>query len=240
MSLVQAQSPSIVFLCETRQSKNKMKRVRTRLGLRGFDAFDCVGRSGGLALFWEETLSVTVLESYNRFIDIRVHDAGSDTTWRGTFVYGELRVENRQRMWDHLCSLRAISQDPWVVCGDFNEALWQHEHLSIMTRSESQMEVFRDCLVTCELQDLGFSGLPYTYNNGQEGHRNVQVCLDRACADEALRDLFPAARVVHLATSCSDHSPLLVNLEGVQEQRRRPTTSRYEIMWERDSQLLRL
>ena len=79
------------------------------------------------------------------------------------------------------------------------------------------MEVFRDCLVTCELQDLGFSGLPYTYNNGPDGNRNVQVRLYRACADEALRDLFPAARVVHLATSCSDHSPLLVNLEGVQE-----------------------
>ena len=57
------------------------------------------------------------------------------------------------------------------------------------------MEVFRDCLVTCELQDLGFSGLPYTYNNGQEGNRNVQVRLDRACADEALRDLFPATHV---------------------------------------------
>ena len=43
VSLVQAHFPSIVFLCETRQSKNKMKRLRARLGLRGFDAFDCVG-----------------------------------------------------------------------------------------------------------------------------------------------------------------------------------------------------
>ncbi|XP_073355205.1 uncharacterized protein [Aegilops tauschii subsp. strangulata] len=99
------------------------------------------------------------------------------------------------------------------------------------------MGVFRDCLETCELRDLGFSSLPYTYNNGQDGNRNVQVLLDRACVDEALRDLFPAARVVHLATFCSDHSPLLVNLEGVQEQRRRPSASRYEIMWERDFKL---
>ena len=214
-----------------------MEKLKWRLGLKGFHGVSSGGRSGGRALFWEETLSVTVLESCNRFIDIRVHDTGSDSTWRGTFVYGEPRVENRQRMWDHLCRLRSISKDPWVVCRDFNEALWQHEHLSRTTRSESQMEVFRDCLVTCELQDLGFSGLPYTYNNGQDDQHNVQVRLDRACADESLRDLFPAARVVHLATSCSDHSPLLIYLEGVQEQRRRPTASRYEIMWERDVKL---
>lgn len=99
------------------------------------------------------------------------------------------------------------------------------------------MTAFRDCLQTCELEDLGFCGLPFTYNNGQDGNRNVQVRLDRACADEAWRDIFPAVRVLHLATSCSDHSPLLINLEGVQEQWRRVSIPRYEIMWERDLML---
>lgn len=46
--------------------------------------------------------------------------------------------------------------------------------------------------------------------------------------------MFPAVRVLHLATSCSDHSPLLVQLECVQDKRRRATTMRYEIIWERD------
>lgn len=79
---------------------------------------------------------------------------------------GEPRVENRHIMWDHLTRLRAISQDPWFVCGDYNEAMWQHEHLSRSTRSESQMAAFRDCLLLCELEDLGLVGIPYTYNNG--------------------------------------------------------------------------
>ena len=87
------------------------------------------------------------------------------------------------------------------------------------------MSAFRDCLLTCELEDLGFCGVPYTYNNGQDGSRNVPVCLDRACADEAWHDIFPSAKVLHLATSCSDHSPLFVKLEGVQVQRRRASVS---------------
>ncbi|XP_073360676.1 uncharacterized protein [Aegilops tauschii subsp. strangulata] len=130
-----------------------------------------------------------------------------------------------------------MSREPWVMCGDFNEALWQHEHLSRSARAEAQMAASRDCLQICELEDLGFSGIPYTYDDGQAGFRNVQVRLDRACVDEALRDIYPAARVVHLATSCSDHIPLLINLEGVQEPRRRMSIPRYEIMWERDLKL---
>ena len=139
------------------------------------------GRSGGLALFWDESLSVTVIDSCNCFIDVSVVDGGSGTSWRGTFVYGEPRVENRHRMWEHLCRLRAYSREPWMVCGDFNEALWQHEHLSRIERSEAQMVAFRDCLERCELEDLGFSGIPFTYNNGQDSDRNVQVrpCLCR-------------------------------------------------------------
>lgn len=177
-------------------------------------------------------MTVTVHDACNRYIDVNIVDGGSGISWRGTFVYSEPRVENRHNMWDHLSRLQAILQDPWFVCGDYNEALWQHEHLSRTMRSETQKSAFRDFLLLCELEDLGFSGIPYTYNNGQDGDRNVQVRLDRACADESWRDIFPAAKVSHLASPCSDHSPLLVQLEGVQEHRKKDHSPRYEIMWE--------
>ena len=73
---------------------------------------------------------------------------------------------------------------PWLMAGDFNEALWQHEHFSRISRGESQMEAFRDTLFVCELLDLGFSGAPYTYDNGQLGIGNVRGRLDRACATD--------------------------------------------------------
>ena len=95
------------------------------------------------------------------------------------------------------------------------------------------MLAFRDCLLLCELVDLGFAGVPYTYNNGQHGDRNVQVRLDRAYADETWKDLFPATRVLHLATPCSDHAPLLIQLGDVEAGRTKGNAPRYEIMWER-------
>jgi hypothetical protein len=42
---------------------------------------------------------------------------------------------------------------------DFNEALWQKEHLSAR-RSERQMVNFRNTLAYCNLYDLGYKGTP--------------------------------------------------------------------------------
>jgi hypothetical protein len=44
------------------------------------------------------------------------------------------------------------------------------------------MTDFREVLTQCDLHDLGFSGLPWTYDNMQRGNRNVRVWLDRAVA----------------------------------------------------------
>ena len=84
---------------------------------------DSLGLSGGLALYWDETLNVSILDSCQCFIDVLVENNSNNTRWRATFVYGEPRVENRYRMWNNLNDPRAISHDPWLVCGDFNEAL---------------------------------------------------------------------------------------------------------------------
>jgi hypothetical protein len=69
---------------------------------------------------------------------------------------------------------------PWILMGDFNEAMRQYEHFSETPRPERQMMDFREVLSHCDLHDLGFSGLLWTYNNNQGGDRNVRVRLDRS------------------------------------------------------------
>jgi endonuclease/exonuclease/phosphatase family metal-dependent hydrolase len=124
-------------------------------------------------------------------------------------------------MWDHLKALKASSSLPWVVLGDFNEALWHYEHFSARQRPEPQMAAFRDCLQICELKDIGFSVLPYTYDNKRGGNHNVRVRLDRVVADDEWRDIYSASSV-HLVSPCSDHAPILLSLE--KEVRERPAS----------------
>jgi hypothetical protein len=57
---------------------------------------------------------------------------------------------------------------PKILQGQLNtpEAMWGYEHFSACPRPERKMIAFRDALADCELTDLGFSGLPYSYDNG--------------------------------------------------------------------------
>jgi hypothetical protein len=59
------------------------------------------------------------------------------------------------------------------------------EHFSTHPRPAQQMEEFRDVLAFCDLRDLGFCGLLFTWDNGRAGGANVRVRLDRAVADTA-------------------------------------------------------
>src|SRR3954468_10990303 len=95
VALSKANNPKLVFLCETRQASEKVEKLKWRLNLKGFHGVDSDGRSGGLTLFWEESLTITVLDSCARYIDVLVDDDSMSLSWRCTFVYGEPRVENR-------------------------------------------------------------------------------------------------------------------------------------------------
>jgi hypothetical protein len=115
--------------------------------------------------------------------------------------------------------------------------MWQYEHFSKMPRAEWQMFDFREILSHCDLHDLGFSGLPWTYNNNQPGNRNVRVRLDRGVAYSEWSLLFPDAGTKHLGCVCSDHKMLLLSLAEEENQIRGHKPFHYEIMWEREPSL---
>ena len=153
-----------------------------------------------LHFFWDESVCVSLLSKGEHYIDVLVSDSPDSAPWRATFVYGEPRTENRRDMWELLRSLSGAWAGPWMVLGDFNEAMWQYEHFSETPRPERQMMDFREILSHCDLHDLGFSGLPWTYNNNQGGNRNVRVRLDRGVANTDWSALFPDAAVQHLTS----------------------------------------
>lgn len=74
------------------------------------------------------------------------------------------------------------------------------------------MEDFQDMLEVCDLYDLGFAGLPWTFDNKRVGHGNVKVRLDRVVAAPAWSARFNNATVQHLVSRCSDHNPILLKV----------------------------
>lgn len=174
------------------------------------------------------------LQSYDKLhIDIHVVDPVSDAVlWRFTGFYGESKRELQYRSWECLHYLNSQSSAPWLCAGDFNEILDAREQFGGVTRPERQMEGFRDVVDACGFWDLGFLGLPYTWDNRQQGAQNIKVRLDRAFANQAFADLFNI-RVRHVQTTESDHCCLIIECNRSRRRRSRNRGFKYENMWRR-------
>jgi hypothetical protein len=96
---------------------------------------------------------------------------------------------------------------------------------------------FCEVLSHCDLHDVGFTGLPWTYDNKQSGDHNVQVRLGRVVATPSWTDWFPQVRVQHLISASSDHCPIFLDLEHDHEARVKQKVMRYKVMWEREETL---
>jgi hypothetical protein len=57
------------------------------------------------------------------------------------------------------------------------------------------MEAFRRTLEDCQLCDLGYKGVKYTWNNGQSGGQFTKERLDRVVANMEWRKLYDAMEV---------------------------------------------
>lgn len=121
--------------------------------------------------------------------------------------------------------------------GDFNEVLSREEKFGANEREQWHMTIFQDVVADCGFTDLGYSGLPYTYDNKQDGFRNVKVRLDRALGDGRFLDVLGDTSVKHVQLVKSDYCAVLVEVrpptvERAEERRRRTARPfRCEDMW---------
>ncbi|CAM8895955.1 unnamed protein product [Rhodiola kirilowii] len=220
-------SPQIVGLMETKKRASDIEGVRCKLGFRNGFGVSCRGRSGGLALFWDDSLCLEILNYSVSHIDAVIRDQG---LWRLTLFYGNPAVNRRCESWNLLRQLRSLNDIQWIVLGDFNEVLSLKEVRGGRMRHNWQMENFRKAMDDCFLSDLGFTGYPYTFSNHREGDLEVQARLDRALADVDWMRNFPKASVAHVHLNASDHQLLVVETDG-KCQRSRTKLFRFEVMW---------
>ena len=96
-------------------------------------------------------------------------------------------------MWDMLKFLKASSALPWLCIGDLNKVLHREEHMGVHEQSNTQIQAFRDTVDICELMDLGYSGLPWTFEKKVSAGTYCRVRLDRALAMASWSERFPLA-----------------------------------------------
>jgi hypothetical protein len=113
-----------------------VSNLRYRLGFKNAFVVDGKGKGGGLVLFWDESINISISLYGMHHIDTFIWDSDHHASWRETFVYGEACTQDRHILWELLRRLKPLSGAPLMLIGDFNEAMWSFEHFSVRKRPE--------------------------------------------------------------------------------------------------------
>ena len=101
---------------------------------------------------------------------------------------------------------------PWLLLGDFNEVLSSENKFGGRSINLNRALDFKECLDTCSLLDLGFSGPKFTWSNLRQVPDLILERIDRCFANSSWRLLYPEASITHLPRVFSDHCPVLLEL----------------------------
>ncbi|KAL5756104.1 hypothetical protein ACOSQ2_020850 [Xanthoceras sorbifolium] len=108
---------------ETILNHDKLELLHVRLHFQNKLVVNKVGRSGGLCLFWNDTVEVQLLTFSQNHIDVGIR-SHTNISWRFTRFYGHLETSKRTQSWDLLRRLKAHSNLSWLCGGDFNKIIY--------------------------------------------------------------------------------------------------------------------
>ncbi|XP_075660821.1 uncharacterized protein LOC142630676 [Castanea sativa] len=173
---------------------------------------------------------VVELSSTEQEIHAVVTPNHQDGSWLLSVVYSSPCFAKRRLLWENLSSVAGLHSLPWVVAGDFNEVLMGEDKYGGRPVNISRALHFQECLDTCRLIDIGFSGSRFTWSNHRLLTDLIQERIDRVFVNAKWNSIYPEANVKHLERVQSDHCHILVCLKHRQQVRlQRPF--RFQLIW---------
>lgn len=114
---------SICVMVEVSISGANSLKVLQNMGFPRYERVDAVGFSWGIWVLWE------VVSLFDQAISSLI-TLPSGQVWLSTMVYGSPCNTKCEALWQHLESVAATHQFPWLIIGDFNEYLFAYEKRS--------------------------------------------------------------------------------------------------------------
>ena len=184
--------------------------------------------SGGrIIVAWNPgSFTVSILSVTAQHIHCHVTPMSGMPAFFCTFVYAFNDSKQRESLWSDLRVLN--TQDPWILCGDFNCVMNIEERIGSAVR-QSEIADINACMHCCGMEDIKSSGHFFTWNNKQEGANRVFSKLDRVLANPKWFDSYSAAEVCFLSEGAFDHSPGLLTVYPKNNGGKKPF--KYFTMW---------
>ncbi|KAK4266414.1 hypothetical protein QN277_027340 [Acacia crassicarpa] len=203
--------PHLVFLMETKQKASYVRKIRRRCGFTEEWIVNPVGKSGGRALWWSDTIMVNILFSSSNIIHTSMMFDTFSTPSYISFIYGPTDEADRRLCWQEVRIIRNYIRESWLCLRDFNDILSQSEKCGGQPRAWRKILNFKSFVADCELEDLGFDGPCFTWCNNRESLDIIYERLDKALGNLQLRELFPTLQVLNIdPAGSSDHHLLFI------------------------------
>lgn len=172
-------------------------------------------------LFWTNDLNITILHDIEQHVTCYANHTNSGSNFHISLVYAKCRTILRRDLWEDLVSISNNSQRPWSIVGYFIVIAEVEEKLGgTLYRLEKSFE-FLNFMEDSGVQDAGFVGNIFTWCNNRDAPNTIWKRLDRMLYNSKWFDQFTKTTVTHLARTCSNHVPLLIQLYGEVEEFKR-------------------
>ncbi|KAL6133238.1 hypothetical protein ACLB2K_065475 [Fragaria x ananassa] len=189
--LIRSHSPSVVFLCETKQSNFRVNRLRRQFKFyKGETVLPSRISAGGLAIWWHPEVDVESISRSQNLIDTVIKFSSVDAPTRVTFFYGPPYNEDKLPFWFSIENPAFSNPSAWVCIGDFNEIASMDEKEGGVSWSWRRTRFLRNFMDNNGLLDLHFTSPRLTWENRREDvNEIIRESLDRAIGNaEWLRD----------------------------------------------------
>ncbi|GKV11183.1 hypothetical protein SLEP1_g22456 [Rubroshorea leprosula] len=187
----------------------------------------------------ESSVNLRVIEviQTDQLLHVEVCSAVRDVKFLCTIVYAFNTFDGRVALWDQVRALD-VENVPWIISGDFNTTLNYGERVKPSGVVWGDTSELKDFVSRMEVFDLQFSSAFFTWSNKQGENDRLWCKLDRVMANSTWVSTFPNTSVVFLNPQSSDHSPSLVIVDELMNEKPRPF--RFCNAWAKDENFLDL
>ncbi|KAH0693154.1 hypothetical protein KY290_021334 [Solanum tuberosum] len=150
-------------------------KYKRRLGMQ----YANYNQNGKIWVFIQEHIHVGVLSDTEQQLSLQLQYQETGQSLVTIFVYAKCDEQERRGLWEDIHNLSINMNLPWFVGGDFNFILNNEEKIGGLPVYPQEYEEFAICVNSCDLVDINFKGIPFTWWNGRADRDCIFKRFDR-------------------------------------------------------------